>query len=926
MPLNDADAALLNICLCPVCAVTCRPDEGDLTAYSDLSATPLFTLDPSNPDSGLIGTSINGLPVWSAEETAAHIARPYGDWTLYTDETVTVTYSFPTDSDINSTDFDDFDASEQAGARRVMDLVSDVANITFVEADESDGGQIQFRNISTSQNGGGWANYPYSGTVLVNIGHVSWGEELVEGEYRFRLLMHELGHGVGLAHPGDYNGSSAQYSDADHYNDSRQYSNMSYWSESYTGASFGYAATYQLHDILALQQTYGANMSTRTDDTVYGFNATAGLVSYDLSHDADMAFAIWDAGGTDTLDFSGYTGSTAMDLRDGAFSSGAGLTYNVAIAYGAVIENAIGADAADEIRGNEYDNILTGRLGNDRIEGAEGDDILIGDGSGIGAPEDFGIVTLNEGAETGRSIRVTGFDAMPSDGWTVEFLQAYGQAPESAYYDIDFPGFSLYQFTDTNLYFKGWGEVDTWHSTGISPEELFDGGLHRISISWDSASGQISFYLDGKLQASTTSNQGASWPSSGTVKFADHSRVGDIRLFSGARSAEEIEANAFNTLADPASETDLVAYWQVDPADPSTVSDVVGGADMTIAGDPALGTMVFESRTDDDTLDGGEGDDLLQGGAGDDILIGGLGSDDMQGGDGSDTVSYASAASAVTVNLTAQTGSGGEAAGDVMSSVENAIGSAYNDRLIGDANANQLEGGEGVDTLSGFAGDDALYGGGGRDRLYGQEGDDLLDGGDEIDLLVGGAGNDTLYGGGDADRLYTNDGDDIVYGGDGADRAWGEAGNDTLFGEGGVDVLNGMDGNDIIDGGEGNDRNYGGAGNDIVSGGDGNDIVHGLTGTDTLNGNAGNDRYYGGADADLFVFDIGSDVDTIYDFEQGIDTIVLNGYGFSSFADFSDDIYRAGSTSVRIQLNADDVILVRNSTIEDWDASDFTLS
>ena len=74
------------------------------------------------------------------------------------------------------------------------------------------------------------------------------------------------------------------------------------------------------------------------------------------------------------------------------------------------------------------------------------------------------------------------------------------------------------------------------------------------------------------------------------------------------------------------------------------------------------------------------------------------------GGAGIDTATYAASSLAVSVSLATNTGSGGDAAGDVLSGIENLIGSNGNDSLTGDGNANLLDGGAGNDTLLGGAG------------------------------------------------------------------------------------------------------------------------------------------------------------------------------------------------------------------------------
>ncbi len=117
------------------------------------------------------------------------------------------------------------------------------------------------------------------------------------------------------------------------------------------------------------------------------------------------------------------------------------------------------------------------------------------------------------------------------------------------------------------------------------------------------------------------------------------------------------------------------------------------------------------------------------------MLSGGLGADSLVGGSGSDTVSYAGSNAAVDVDLQTGTHSGGHAAGDTISGVENLAGSDHGDTLTGDAAGNVLDGGAGDDSLDGGAGDDWLVGGSG------------------VDTLAGGLGTDTLTGGADGDRF-----------------------------------------------------------------------------------------------------------------------------------------------------------------------------
>ncbi|WP_454209150.1 M10 family metallopeptidase C-terminal domain-containing protein [Proteus sp. Marseille-Q3619] len=134
-----------------------------------------------------------------------------------------------------------------------------------------------------------------------------------------------------------------------------------------------------LIDIYVIQKFYGANVTTRTDDTIYGFNSNTERDCYSLTSPDDIIIScIWDAGGCDTLDFSKYTVNQKIDLNQGTFSDIGGLKSNISIAYGTIIENVIGGEDNDHIIGNEVNNHLIGNHGNDIIYGYDGDDKIFG--------------------------------------------------------------------------------------------------------------------------------------------------------------------------------------------------------------------------------------------------------------------------------------------------------------------------------------------------------------------------------------------------------------------------------------------------------------------------------------------------------------------------------------------------------------------
>jgi len=572
-------------------------------------------------------------------------------------------------------------------------------------------------------------------------------------------------------------------------------------------------------------------------------------------------------GGTDTVSYEKYTSGVTVDLRDETSQDILGDTTDNDTLKN--IENLIGGTGNDIFTGSDLiNNSLSGGAGDDSFNVSTGNDYING-----GSESDD-----SRGSDTVDYSSITDTDTNSATGGISVTLNSSTKVNLTV--DSDNDGIfetSTDDKTDEIINIENvigtqnddtiTGDIGVNTLTGDAGDDILDGGSDSDTLIGgagnDTFKGGAGNYADvmygGASDGTDSGNDTVDYSSSTASVTVNLNDVIGESVVAGAtgygKGIEQgldslfgIENVVGSTLSDSfVTKADEVNI--IDGGDHGLDGDTIDysskatSIDVTLTGATLADVVVAGADNDDqiknienvigssvgDTIFGDDVVNTLDGDGGNDILSGGLGNDRLIGGTGNNTVSYEYATvSGVTVDLDAGTGTVNASDDDILSQIQNVIGTGLEDEITGSSVVNTLSGGDGNDTFYSSGESDTINGDGSTDTMdYSNSTGQKV----SVDLSTTFAQVDAIAGD-FSSPVYTDTLNSI-------ENISGTSNDDTITGDGEANLLQGNDGKDTLDGAGGADVIDGGANDDLiimstkaeVAG----DYVDGGTGFDTIN-------------------------------------------------------------------------------------------
>ncbi|PCI63652.1 MAG: hypothetical protein COB37_04280 [Kordiimonadales bacterium] len=528
-------------------------------------------------------------------------------------------------------------ASSGAAAilRAGVEAISSFANVVFTEVDDDANGFGVIRlSRSTAIEGvaAGVARLPGDST---NSSDIFISEASSSASFRNFVVLHELGHALGLRHADESDIFPAEFVGLE-FSVLASTNIRSTFFAGTTAVDF-HPTTFGYLDILAFRAIFGENDTANTEDNTYVFDLNERYFE-----------TIFDLGGTDTIQIIGSGQSLTIDLSADAealngrfidvgttvnyFGSGSFIgsrTETVFISPETVIENILLSDGDDTAIANDAENLLDGGDGNDTLRALAGNDRLFGrDGNDVlrgGTGADFISGGLGNDTASGGAGDDQIF-AGPGDLGDDILVGGAGNdlIGGGAGNDLIIGG-------GLRATINGLEDISSTLSDGGS-DILFGGSGDDVLItgSFDDTNGNGSFDAGEADQSSADAN----------IAYAGS---GNDQVF-GAAGADELGGGTGDDTIDAGAGNDTIYGGRNDDADAGTNDSISGGDgdDLIFASggadsiDGGAGNDVIFGGSQDDTINGGAGNDEIFNSAGDDLVSGGSGDDTLRGNAGND--------------------------------------------------------------------------------------------------------------------------------------------------------------------------------------------------------------------------------------------------------------------------------------------------